>query len=109
MPPVSQCRKMQTAKPDQEKKAGTRARRARACKLPIQISGAQASRAGAGCAVVVVVIINLCSCTSRAVVSWRREESAWKSRRVSHEDRSHFLIPKCYNSIRAANQAQRGE
>ncbi len=64
IPPVSQCRKMQTASPDQEKKAGHKSKKGKSVKAPIQIKGIQASRAGADCAVVVVVIINLCSYTS---------------------------------------------
>ena len=70
IPPVSQCRKMQTASPLQEKKAGTKASKARACRDPIQIKGTHASRVDAGRAVVVVVIINLCSYTSLRMDSW---------------------------------------
>ena len=59
IPPVSQCRKKQRARPDQENQAGTKARRARAWRAPIQMTGPQASRRRVRCAIVVVAMINL--------------------------------------------------
>jgi hypothetical protein len=59
IPPVSQCKKRQTANPDQENQAGFKASTAPACRAPIQITGAHEISKEAAREFVVVVMINL--------------------------------------------------
>jgi hypothetical protein len=73
IPPVNQCNRKHKAKPDQEKYAGTKARRAPTWIAPIQIKEGQASRSGAGSALVVVVMINLWSYTSQRIDSGTKQ------------------------------------
>ena len=59
IPPVSQCRKTQTANACQVKKAGTKARNAARCNPVTQSTGPQDMPADSGRVVVVVVMRNL--------------------------------------------------
>ena len=108
MPPVSQCRKMHTATPVQEKNAGTNARRAKACREPDPDQGnpGQPRRRGlrrGRCRHNQPLLVYITQ--DAFLVVGGLSEYCWQDCPAA---RSHFLALKCYNGFQFPIQAQCG-